>query len=336
MQKSERFYWIDWAKSIGIFLVVLGHVKFQNTHITQFIYSFHIPLFFFVSGFLDRDTSQIKFKDFAIKNAKRLLIPYLFFKIIFIPIYWYWFRNQEFNISLITRPLVGIFLGNGISNAYTFSLNTPTWFLYALFLMKILQYVFTKYFPLSIQFRIMLVMSILGVFLRMFFTFLPFCIDAILMGYAFFFMGKIVAVYKEKLNFNYQILIGIAVASLLLLCITNYYNGRIDICKYTYGKYPILFYLSGVLGIICCVSVSQILAKIAVPKAMLFISENTLSILGLHLLINAPFFIVLAEKYQIQSINFQQGILLATVEILLTVPLIILLNKYLPALVGRK
>ena len=42
-----RSNFIDIVKGIGIFLVVLGH---QNTILTQEIYSFHMPLFFFLSG----------------------------------------------------------------------------------------------------------------------------------------------------------------------------------------------------------------------------------------------------------------------------------------------
>lgn len=44
-----RFDWIDWMKALGIYLVVLGHF---NTVGNQFVYVFHVPLFFVISGFL--------------------------------------------------------------------------------------------------------------------------------------------------------------------------------------------------------------------------------------------------------------------------------------------
>ncbi|MBC1212116.1 acyltransferase family protein [Listeria booriae] len=59
---NERITWIDYAKGIGIILVVYGHVLrgvFEAgldipiklfTYEDSFIYSFHMPLFFFLSG----------------------------------------------------------------------------------------------------------------------------------------------------------------------------------------------------------------------------------------------------------------------------------------------
>ena len=69
---------IDICRGIGILLVILGH-QFQNwdlTYLMQFIYSFHMPLLFIISGiFLKKEG---KFSDFAKNKAKRLLIPYIF------------------------------------------------------------------------------------------------------------------------------------------------------------------------------------------------------------------------------------------------------------------
>ena len=45
----ERDYRLDNAKAIGIFLVVFAHVMSTST-ITNYIYLFHMPLFFFISG----------------------------------------------------------------------------------------------------------------------------------------------------------------------------------------------------------------------------------------------------------------------------------------------
>lgn len=66
--------WIDWAKTIGIFLVILGHGGLVNENIRQVIYSFHMPLFFIISGILYKPLS------FAVtikKYYRRLIIPYL-------------------------------------------------------------------------------------------------------------------------------------------------------------------------------------------------------------------------------------------------------------------
>ena len=51
MKVSERYTWIDCIKGIGIFLVVLGHI-YKDNYIGLWIYSFHMPLFFMLSGYL--------------------------------------------------------------------------------------------------------------------------------------------------------------------------------------------------------------------------------------------------------------------------------------------
>lgn len=43
---TERIKWVDYSKSFGIFLVVLGHAGLPD-NIRSIFYAFHIPLFFF-------------------------------------------------------------------------------------------------------------------------------------------------------------------------------------------------------------------------------------------------------------------------------------------------
>ena len=71
---SNRIYWIDWAKCIGIYLVVLGHM--ETLIGKQFIYMFHMPFFFILSGYLYK---RVPFKQELIKSIKTLLVPYFIF-----------------------------------------------------------------------------------------------------------------------------------------------------------------------------------------------------------------------------------------------------------------
>ena len=53
---KKHIEYIDTAKVIGLYLMILGH-GCVNESITQWIYSFHMPLFFFISGMLHNDGS---------------------------------------------------------------------------------------------------------------------------------------------------------------------------------------------------------------------------------------------------------------------------------------
>lgn len=78
-----RLAWIDALKGIGIVCVVLGHVVLP---ISRYIYWFHMPLFFFVSGYLYRPGAG--WRDFIDKRVRRLIIPYLCFLVLIgIPCY---------------------------------------------------------------------------------------------------------------------------------------------------------------------------------------------------------------------------------------------------------
>ena len=74
---KPRLQWLDVMKGLGIIAVVAGHVAD-----TRFVYVFHMPLFFIISGFLMKagrytDAGMLR------HNAMRLLVPYFVFLLIF-------------------------------------------------------------------------------------------------------------------------------------------------------------------------------------------------------------------------------------------------------------
>lgn len=73
MAAKKRMMWLDIAKGLAIILMVLGHCLSDQTALHDFIYSFHMPLFFLAAGF----TMRAKPRDVVIKSsARRLLVPY--------------------------------------------------------------------------------------------------------------------------------------------------------------------------------------------------------------------------------------------------------------------
>ena len=68
----NRIDWIDMAKGYGILGVVIGHITTPG--ITVWLYTFHIPLFFFLSGYLFN--ANYSFDTFLKRRVKSLLIPY--------------------------------------------------------------------------------------------------------------------------------------------------------------------------------------------------------------------------------------------------------------------
>ena len=79
----QRIYTIDIAKTIAIVLVVIGHFIPAGSpqwwvDARTVIYTFHMPLFFFASGFLFAYTERpVAYGKFLLHKASRLMLPYL-------------------------------------------------------------------------------------------------------------------------------------------------------------------------------------------------------------------------------------------------------------------
>ena len=121
---------IDITKGILIFFVVLGHIADGGSYIHKYVYWFHMPAFFIISGLFMRKDCCLK--DEIKKRTYRLLVPYLFFSIFFGTI------AREGNIL---KQLVGTIIGaNGNITSYTF----PYYFLTVLFVASIFLYAINK------------------------------------------------------------------------------------------------------------------------------------------------------------------------------------------------
>lgn len=91
----SRIHWIDYAKALGIVLVVLGHVLigFKYAAIAKvpvaaeaviyFIYTFHMPLFFLLSGVVFPISKDKSFQGFLKSSLINIFVPYLIWNFIF-------------------------------------------------------------------------------------------------------------------------------------------------------------------------------------------------------------------------------------------------------------
>lgn len=75
---NNRVAYIDIAKGLGILVIVLGHNDLAGYHplLHKFIYAFHIPLFFFLSGMFFRP--ERSFGETLTRRFNTLMKPYFF------------------------------------------------------------------------------------------------------------------------------------------------------------------------------------------------------------------------------------------------------------------
>lgn len=77
----QRIKWIDLTKGVAIFLMVCGHTGIPSL-ISNWIWSFHMPLFFIISGMLFCPTKYTNIQKFIHRRIQTLIIPYITFSII--------------------------------------------------------------------------------------------------------------------------------------------------------------------------------------------------------------------------------------------------------------
>lgn len=69
---NKRIDYFDIAKGISMLCIIAGHLGVDE--INNFVFTFHVPIFFLISGYFMND--RLPMKEFVVKRAKQLMIPY--------------------------------------------------------------------------------------------------------------------------------------------------------------------------------------------------------------------------------------------------------------------
>jgi len=137
---EKRLDYLDMAKGIGIFLVVLGHIEFIQESTLRFIFSFHMPLFFVIGGMLGFLTKEQEKSvlDVLRKKAQGILLPYASFSLILLTmaVTGYLVNPDGVPGETLARQFIDSFTGYGLHTL---------WFLPAYFLANTSFYLLNRY-----------------------------------------------------------------------------------------------------------------------------------------------------------------------------------------------
>lgn len=290
---KQRLVYIDLLRGYAIFLVILGHCWKINAIVNDLILAFHMPLFFFMSGFLFRYRKAYDKKgiSFIVNKFKQLLVPYFVFELI------------NFGISLVIRPyyknalsetlaLQSIFLC--INNeGYEGLMNNRLWFFEALFVAECLLYFVCKLLKdykkeNKYYYVLVSIVCFVGSFGMQVILDkrLPFTMDIAVMALAYMCLGyatvELVERYRASSKKLYAVVLFFSFLVLLLCTISNepvlmYLN--------QYGNY-LLFIMGSFAGI--AFSVTFVFLIMPIKKnyhIVMWLSRNSLLIYPIHLFI---------------------------------------------------
>ena len=320
---------IDVAKGIGIILVVLGHnwIVYHEEWLTEIIFSFHMPLFFFLSGiFIKRSMGM---GEFLRSRTNSLLKPFFVVLVILGGI-----KLVAGNLVPGVEPLpcvkysVGILYGTGSTLAWG-----PMWFLPHLFISLTFSFMVLRFLPSERVYEAYLIAGILllsGImFMDLFWRQgevriglfeisrkqgLPWSIDILPITSSFVIVGCQLGQYVQTMKFNIWGLI-ISLNSFAILY--SYSGACMDLNGRTYGA-GINSTLLAACGIYICFSVSSLLQKSKLFQYMFsYVGSRTLYVLIFSTFFQDKAFLLLSKfvraPYLVGVVSLISGVVFSLV-----------------------
>ncbi|SEQ20571.1 Fucose 4-O-acetylase [Lachnospiraceae bacterium NE2001] len=191
--KQARVDYIDLFRAFGIILMIMGHITFGGVF-NKFIHAFHMPMFFFISGWFYKRKEDILIGEIILRKAKTLLLPYLCFGAIvwllclmIIPeyrqlstLYYFLFENTYAIPVAILNNLVSPIPG-------------ALWFLTAIFLTEVIYVMLDRWLGCNWKLHISVVLLVIvGMLIAKILPFrLPWAMDAAFVGVGFFHIARV-------------------------------------------------------------------------------------------------------------------------------------------------
>lgn len=339
----KRISYIDMAKGIGIILVVFGHSGFPTPVMNQWISSFHMPLFFLLSGMLLSYTGahEKPLSTTIKKKVRTILVPYLFFSV--------------FSIifsAILDRNTFAAYLPNALLQTVVFYGISVLWFLpslffgetFFLFIRKHTSLPVTALLSLAVCLCSVLVvntyhyhylidfdsyLSLLGAYLISVFVRAGMAVTFLALGY-----------FSHHLFFKNEHKIGTYLVLTCLFLVLNIYlafkNDAVDLNNMVFNDYRLYFpaaYCGGMFVISLC-------AALPAWKPLITIGKHSLIIMVTHM--NCRFLgichaignLVLGLFPFLGQFGYMLICILAM--ILLEASAIFVIRRYFPFLIGQK
>ncbi|MGX9367341.1 acyltransferase family protein [Desulfoplanes sp. PS50] len=329
----KRIVWLDYTKAFGIFLVVYGHSLATSSYVDKWIYSFHMPLFFLISGYLTKEKYlQRKFVPFIVKNLKALLPAYCFFFIVGYIMWLFILRNFGVDANKIVNPvspILAFFYGTGKPDTIKL---TPVvlWFFPCLFSSQILFYICSRcgsnLLPIF-SFLLMILGFIIPRDLAM-----PFQLETAFVAQAYLVLGFKLKNKIGKFENHYKIWF---ILFLLIGTSCAFLNERIEMLSSVYGN--IFLFLGS--SILISLAFMMAFQKLPSSQVIKLIAKNTIIIFPLHPIIFSFFagcyVFILNLPLNVRN-NTMIGLVASILNILVILAIVPLIKKNVPWIYGLK
>lgn len=282
---------LDIARGLGIFLVVLGHnwmVVKNPGELFRVIYSFHVPLFFFLAGVFFNANGTLK--ELVIQKFQTLIKPYL------VVLLCVGLMSFLFNSVNPLNILFGVLFSTDQSISWV-----PLWFLPHLFIVVLVSWLILNLFELknnliALRFFVACLFVVGGFVVNLFemrfydihilsvinyegLIGFPFCADLLFVSSAFFLLGY---VFRENLKKFQGDGFIVFISIFLFFTLHYFYNETIDLNKRIYGD-PLISTLQALSGIYIILYLSRLISLVPWGSAVFsYVGSGSLFILIFH------------------------------------------------------
>ena len=307
-------------------LRLLGHsyTEGNGDKVIQWLYSFHMPLFFITSGIVKRFAKEKRFGTLIKERAKGLLVPYFV-----------WGCIAAVVLMLLgKRPFS--FLLNSIGSILALTGLSAMWFLPCMFISEMLVWIVLRLHKRNKWHGALLtgVLLLFGVMISTDNTRFIVLLRSFT-GATFIYFGYLLAAaYSKKQNIFVWLLVA---ACHIGIC---YSNDTISIASRQYGN-VLLFYANGLIGTWVVIQfhdylMGPILNKIS--QAISWIGKNSLVVVCTSLY---PIELIRIVDYKITknalpNLGIWEGMVICLIAVMIETGIILFCNKYLYFLFGRR
>ena len=328
---KERIVWLDYGKAIAIYLVVLAHTALYKPA-EGFIYTFHMPFFFFMSGYLFSYSKYPSYMEFVKRRFRQLLVPYVVINMITYLLWLLVLRNVGSDAGEDVGALSPLIAAATV-NATEMVHDVPLWFLAALFMVENLYYLLYR----NARYRVVvtLLLLLLAVLNNTYNTVrLPFCIDISLVALLFYRLGNVMR-EKGYILFKWYLFVLSAVVTVAVFML----NGKVAMHANYYNNI-FLFIAGGVAGCYSMAYICKLLQLLCGDRALVqTIARNTLPICAFHLtvfaVIKGIMLYLLGLSPDILSGTFLPNALFALLSMAVCLLIAKVVDRFAPFVLGK-
>lgn len=322
----SRDEWVDVARGLGLILVVFGHLLYGGTweDVNRAIYSFHMPMYFILSGFVAHPRKET-FRSYVKRKFYELVLPSAAFIAMTLPVYLSSIRGHSVSLWRLVLP---VFFLNG-----RIAYNEPVWFFLVMFQVLVLFDVLRViYCSIDKKALVALVFFLLGWGIYVFSVRLPLGIEKTIVCMGFYIVGSILKDISSVFSGVWKWRAAALLSAVWFLS-GVVFNEKVSLYSFKLGHYW-LFIISGLSGSMVWFGICYLLRKVQLFQIW---GRNTIVVVGTHYVGVSVFNNLLLLKIEFfHTFIYDLLALIASVFALFCyMPVCAFVNRHLPVLAGK-